>query len=110
MPEPRHLVLALLLALALPAQAEAPTPARSDGTVLLSLFLSPAEEVMTPAQLAAPLLGDGRVAALPPGGPEIESWYAVPGFGQLVTLRLPPSALRSGGAGQGTERQDVMGR
>lgn len=88
-PELRHLLLALLLVPALPVQAEAPVPLRSDGTVLVSLFLSP-EEGTAPEEIAAKLLRDGVVDRLPPAGFGIESWYAMPGFGQLVTLRLPP--------------------
>ena len=92
LPEPRHLLLALLLMMTLPAQAEAPAPARSDGTVLVSFFL-PAGEAATRGQIAETLLREGVVDHLPPAGPGIESWYVMPGFGQFVTLRLPPEAL-----------------
>lgn len=91
-PELRHLVLALLLVLALPAQAEAPAPMRGDGMVLVSIFLRP-DEAATGPQLAARLMQEGLLKAVPTDSLRIESWYAMPGLGQFVTLRLPPAAL-----------------
>jgi hypothetical protein len=93
---PRHLALALLLALALPARAEAPAPARRDDTMLLSLVLRPGAAASADG-IGAVLLRDGVLEALPPGGLHIESWYAMPGLGQLVTLRLPAEVLRGAG-------------
>ncbi|RKK01126.1 hypothetical protein EBE87_11995 [Pseudoroseomonas wenyumeiae] len=106
LPELRHLVLALLLVLTLPARAEAPALARSDGSVLVSLFL-PAGEAATHEQIAETLLREGVVDQLPTAGLGIESWYAMPGFGQFVTLRLPPTALNSAARKPGPGLQHV---
>jgi hypothetical protein len=109
LPELRHLLLALLLAMTLPAQAEAPAPAQGDGTVLVSLFLPPGEAA-TPERIITKLIQEGVLEELPPQGLGIESWYAMPGFGQFLTLRLPPSARFSAAAEPGRGGQRIAHR
>jgi hypothetical protein len=44
--------------------------------------------------LSKQLEEQGFFTGFPPESMEVVSWYALPGFGQVVTLRLPPERLR----------------
>ncbi|MFC7551341.1 NAD(P)H-hydrate dehydratase [Pseudoroseomonas wenyumeiae] len=93
LPELRHLVLALLLVLTLPARAEAPAP-REATAVCWSVSSCRRERRRHTSRSLRRCCGKGWWSNCRPPA-SASSWYAMPGFGQFVTLRLPPTALNS---------------
>jgi hypothetical protein len=75
----------------------APLPQRAaetqDGQFLLTIFLRH-DQSKTLEEIRAHLDKTGFIAAFPPQGIEVVSWYVMMGIGQVVTIRLPPERLR----------------
>jgi hypothetical protein len=75
----------------------APLPQRAaetqDGQMLLTIFLRH-DQSKTLNEIRAHLDKTGFIAAFPPQGVEVVSWYVMMGIGQVVTVRLPADRLR----------------
>jgi hypothetical protein len=73
----------------------APLPQRAaepqDGQMLLTIFLRH-DQSKTLDEIRAHLDKTGFIAAFPPPGVEVVSWYVMMGIGQVVTIRLPPTS------------------
>jgi len=76
-----------------PAVADTPKPGKSDGSVLLTIFLKH-DQSRPLAELNAQLEKNGWYEKFPPSGVEVVSWYVMMGIGQVVTLRVPADRLR----------------
>jgi uncharacterized protein with GYD domain len=88
----RNLTAALAFAVVL-----APLPQRAaepqDGQVMLTIFLRH-DQSKTLDEIRAHLDKTGFIAAFPPQGVEVVSWYVMMGIGQVVTLRFAADRLR----------------
>ncbi|MDB5570630.1 MAG: hypothetical protein JWN93_1813 [Hyphomicrobiales bacterium] len=72
-------------------------PAFADGTqgsdtILITIFLKHDQSNNLDA-VQSKLKEAGWWERFPPEGVEVVSWYVAMGFGQIVTVRLPPSRL-----------------
>ncbi len=67
--------------------------AKTDGTILLTIFLRH-DQAKNLDEINNQLLKNGYYEKFPPAGMEVVSWYVVMGIGQVVTLRLPAERLR----------------
>jgi uncharacterized protein with GYD domain len=88
----RNAILAAMATLLLgqPAQRSA-EPA--DNRMMLTIFLRH-DQSKTLDEIRTQLDKTGFIAAFPPQGVEVVSWYVMMGIGQVVTVRFPPEKLR----------------
>jgi hypothetical protein len=82
---------ALAAVLLAPAAQRAAEP--QDNRMLLTIFFRH-DQAKTLGEIRAHLDKTGFIAAFPPPGIEVVSWYVMMGIGQVVTIRLPPERLR----------------
>ena len=71
----------------------AQSQAKSDGMILLTVFLRH-DQAKNLAEINNQLLKNGYYEKFPPAGMEVVSWYVMMGIGQVITLRLPAERLR----------------
>lgn len=81
------------------ATPQAPTRPGDPGVAtpsdyVLLTFILRHDQSRTLAELQQTMKDNGFWTAFPPEGIQVESWYAVMGLGQVVTLRVPPARLR----------------
>jgi len=68
-------------------------PPEPDNRMMLTIFLRH-DQSKTLDEIRAHLDKTGFIAAFPPAGVEVVSWYVMMGIGQVVTVRFPPEKLR----------------
>jgi hypothetical protein len=73
------------------AKAESPV-AEAEDTILLTVFLRHDQSNNLDA-VQTKLKDADWWERFPPDGVEVVSWYVAMGFGQIVTLKVPPSKL-----------------
>ncbi len=70
------------------------SPARGDGTMLLTVFLRH-DQAKNLGEINEQLWKNGYFDKFPPEGVEVVSWTVAMGIGQIITLRFPPEKLRA---------------